>query len=387
VSIRDSWMRYIASRAQRELEQHRVAGEWPRIALIKQDCNEDLYCCAPTAGTLEMLQSTLLRSGPIGLFTMFDSRFLIVRTEPDPECNIWREKWDPLRWCPAEWFEAFRDHVPGRDHGQSRFACSVEEVDWSQFDIVVSVDVSVPARVTGKYPDVVWAYYVREIKAPSYKSSLEAPIAGQDLYLNHQFAPGRRTQKPHVIDFPYHFQYPGVFHEIAERPWPGQVARQGVFVDYHSARNATSQELAMLSEFGPVYACNADDDRIDPVSGERIPERSMSPEGLDALLASKYHVKWKGRSTFGTGKVEVIAAGCLALMDVSGDGTLFMQSRATSFQGFDALIRRLRQLESNDALYCRECRRQQMLVAYLCRDRPANDLIAAWLRIRSRKQR
>jgi len=379
-------MTLYAGRARERLHRMRSEGNWPRIALVKQDCNEDLYCCPPEAGTREILQSTLLRSGPIGLFTSFNTTFLIVRTEPDPECNIWREKWDPLRWCPPAWFEAFRDHVPGRDHGQSMFAQGVDDVDWNEFDIVISVDVSVPARVSEKYPHVVWAYFVREIKAPSYSASLEVPIVGQDLYLNHQFALRRLGGKPHVLDFPYHFQYPGVFHAIMEIDWPESSARVGTFVEHHTARAANPEQLAALEEFGAVRADRLEDERVDAVSGERIPARTMSPEGMRALLNSKYHVKWGGRSTFGTAKVEAIAAGCLVLCDRNRDATGFLQSSATSFDGFDEMISKMRALEADPPLFDREKRRQQLLVEYLCYLRPANDLLDAWRRTISKKK-
>lgn len=384
--IRDAFMMLFAGRARKRLHRMRSGGSWPRIALVKQDCNEDLYCCPPEASTLEMLQSTLLRSGPVGLFTTFNTKFLIVKTEPDPECNIWREKWDPLRWCPPEWFEAFRDHVPGRDYGQSTYAKSVDEVDWNEFDIVISVDVSVPAHVSSNFPDVVWAYFVREIKAPSYGVSLEVPIIGQDLFLNHQFTPRRVDGKSHVVNFPYHFQYPGVFHEILGIAWPEIGARKGVFVEHHTAKTASLEELSALQTFGPVCADTSEDECLDAVSGEPIPARTMSPEGMRALMGSKYHVKWGGRSTFGTAKVEAIAAGCLVVCDRSRDGARFLQSSATSFDGFDEMMSKLNALEGDRSLFDRERRRQQRLVEYLCYLRPANDLLDAWRRTKSKKK-
>lgn len=373
--------------AEQRLAQHRIHGEWPRIALVKQDCNEDLYCCSSDACVADMLKSTLLRSGPISLFARHSARFLIVRTEPDAECNIWREKSEALKWAPATWFEGFREHVPGREHGQSKFARSVDEIDWSEFDLVISVDVSVPARVTVKYPNTVWAYYVRELKAPSWRSSFDRPIVGQDLFLSHLFTPRRSRRPPHVVDYPYHFHHCGVFHEITGATWPESGRRRGVFVEYHTARSASDEELASLSEFGPVYARRVEHDQFDAVSGERIPERSMSPEGLKALLSSKYHVKWGGRGVFGTAKVEAIAAGCLVLSDRDRDATPFLQTSLTATKGFQSLIGALRRLEADDALYQRERLRQQRLVNYLCYLRPANDLIDAWLATRKRKLR
>lgn len=355
------------------------------MALVKQDCNEDLYCCPPESPLPDILESTLLRSGPVALFTRFDTRFLIVRTHEAPECQVWREKVDPLNWAPAAWFEAFRDHVPGRDHGQSRFAQDVDEVDWSQFDLVISIDVAIPARVTLRYPGVVWAYYIRELKAPSWRASFERPLAGQDLYLTHAFSPERTRAAAHVIDFPYHFQYPGVFHEVFGEKWPDDDGRRGVFVDYHSARSARAEELQALSAFGPVYACRADDDQFDPVNGERIPQRSMSPEGRRALFESRYHVKWGGRGVFGTAKVEAISAGCVALADRARDSTLFLHSQASIVDDFPSVLRALERFESDRGLLERERARQRLAVEYLCFLRPANDLVMAWRTIKNQK--
>lgn len=369
----------------RRWEAIRRRAELPRIALVKQDCNEDLYCCPSDATTAEMLRSTLLRSGPVALFTRFPARFFILRTEADPECAVWYEKVEPLGWAPASWFESFRDHVPGRDHGQSRFAVCADQVDWSQFDLVISVDVAVPARITAKYPGVVWAYYIREIKAPSWQASFERPAKGQDLYLTHAFAPKRTRGRPHVVDFPYHFHYPGIFHEVFGKAWPDPSPRQGIFVDYHSARAASVEQLRALGAFGQVYACRAEDDRFDPKTGERIPERSMSPAGLKALLTSKYHVRWGGRNIFGTAKVEAIAAGCLALSDRNRDATLFLQSGATAIDDFASLITALQRLEADENLYRREVTRQRAMVEYLCFLRPAGELLDACARVRKRK--
>lgn len=374
------WSRY-------RLRRRQSRRSLPRVALVKQDCNEDLYCCAPDAGVLEMLRSTLLRSGPIGLFDAFDSRFFIVGTEADPECGIWKEKSDPLQWAPQSWFESFRDRVPGRDHGQSRFARSVEDIDWSEFDIVISVDVAVPERITSRFPSVVWAYYVREIKAPSWRASFEKPLAGQDLYLDHCFDPRPPRRAGHVVHFPYHFQRSGIFHELAGLPALREdgADRAGVFVEYHAARQATPEQLRRLEEFGPVYAKRVEDDRCDPASGERIPALSMGDEGFAALTRSKYHVKWDGRAIYGTAKVEAIAAGCLALSDIERDASRFLQSQATRVFGFDSLVAALRRLEASHALYRRELARQRALVDYLCYYRPANELIDAWRRVRRRK--
>lgn len=354
-----------------------------RVALVKQDCNEDLYCCRPGTPPLEMLQSTLLRSGPIALFTTFDSRFHILKTEPDPECQLWREKWEPLRWCPPEWFEAFRERVPGRDHGQSRFAQSAKDIDWGAYDLVISVDVAIPARITINYPQTVFAYYVREIKAPSHRASLSRPVPGQDLFLNQCVDPWPASTAAHVVNFPYHFQYCGVFHQIAGLDF--STKRDGVFVDYHAAREMTDAQRQRLESFGPVYAKGVADDRVDPRDGRPIPHRSMEPQAFAALTTARYYVKWAGRSTMGTGKMEAIAAGCLSLCSPQGDGTRFFQSASTSPESFEDLLRMLDHLESRPDVYSRELARQRKMLDHVCFRRPGTELITKMMRVRSEK--
>lgn len=351
----------------------------PRVALVKQDCNEDLYCCPSGLPAWETISSTLLRSGPVDLFTFFETSFILLCTEPDPECQIWYEKVDPLGWAPRQWFESFREHVPGRSHGQSLFAQSADQIDWSTFDVVISIDVSVPARITRQFPGVVWCYYVREIKAPSWQASLESPITGQDLFLSQRFSPLRDRRKPHVVDFPYHFQHVGVFHNLVPgaSAGPDGIMRRGVFVEYHSAREATDEHIQALSEFGPVYAHRLTDEQHDPLNGERIPDRTMSGSALHALLTSRYHVKWSGRPTFGTAKVEAIAAGCLCISNQATDGTSFLHSSLSLVSCFEELITKLGGFDSNALLYQRELSLQRDRVDYLCCFRPANDLLDA----------
>lgn len=373
---------------QREKLASRLLVRRPRVAIVKQDCNEDLYCCPTASDPWTTISSSLLRSGPMDLFTLFDTQFFVVHTEDDPECNIWKEKSDPLNWMPEAWFESFRDRIPGRDHGQSLYAQPAASIDWSAFDLVVSIDVSVPARITRQYPGVVWSYFVREIKAPSWRTSLTEPIVGQDLVLSHRFDPISPVRAEHVVEFPYHFHHVGVFHELVDgSPALLDAQREGVFVEYHSAREATDEQLQALSAFGTVYAHRAADRKIDGRTGEWIPDRIVARPALDAIMRSKYHVKWDGRTVLGTGAVEAIAGGCLSLTNHSIDHSNFLHSRASLIDGFDDLIGKMRALESNPESFRRELTLQRERVDYLCHYRPANDLLDACARVLASRQR
>ena len=78
----------------------------PSVLVVKQDINEDLYCCPPEANHLELIKSTLLRTGPVALFTELNADFRIVETVDDPECQVWKERATILKWASLDFFPA-----------------------------------------------------------------------------------------------------------------------------------------------------------------------------------------------------------------------------------------------------------------------------------------
>ncbi|MEL7528732.1 MAG: hypothetical protein AAFN16_23400, partial [Pseudomonadota bacterium] len=62
-----------------------------KIAFVKQDVYQDLYVCpSGTKDAAELLFSSMMRVGPVGLFSKLDSSFFIVEEDFAPECQIYR---------------------------------------------------------------------------------------------------------------------------------------------------------------------------------------------------------------------------------------------------------------------------------------------------------
>ncbi|MEQ9409403.1 MAG: hypothetical protein RIK87_16825 [Fuerstiella sp.] len=352
----------------------------PRILVVKQDVNEDLYCCPPEATAAELIRSTLLRTGPVALFTELNAEFRILQTTTDPECQVWQERATALHWDSLEFFASYRDRVPGRDYGQSRWAVSPESVDWRQYDIVVSMDVSVPARITQQYPQTLWGYYVREIKAPSYAASLNAAAPGQDVVFNHHFRLLPPPLPPHVLEFPYHLQRPGCFQKLFAADAGSAARSSGVFVDHHTMVQLSAAQRTALSAFGPVASTIHEGEREVIPTSERIARRTMDDDLRSQLLNSRFFLITPGqRRIFGTALVEAVAAGCLAIGSPASLGLHgFLFTPNTAATDADEAIAVMERLVTRDDLYHRELARQQRLVDYLCYVRPVQDLLTAW---------
>lgn len=359
-----------------------LARRRPRIIVVKQDVNEDLYCCPPEAKVSDLIASTLLRTGPVSLFSDLRADFRILTTTDDPECQIWMERATVLEWDTVEFFSSYRDRIPGREYGQKRWAAAPESIDWDNYDIVISIDVCVPARITLEHPNALWCYYVREIKAPAYAAGMRAPAAGQDVVLNHCFRLVPATLPSHVLEFPYHLQRAGCFHEVFGVPFPDDSQRTGVFVDHHTMVTLNSKQRSALAELGPVASTiHAGEREVVPTS-EKLARRTMDEDLRERLLNSRFFLLTPGkRGVWGTALVEAIAAGCLAIgspKNLGAHGFLFTE--ATSANSPEEAMEKMRRLNEDVTLFEREAQRQRLLIDYVCYYRPARGLVDAWRR-------
>lgn len=367
------------SAAHEQLATMRATDRVPRIVVVKQDVNEDLYCCPPFSTARDIVESTLLRSGPVSLFADWGAEFRIISTVDDPECSIWQERATHLKWQTLEFFSSYRDVVPGRNYGQKQFAASPDTIDWSQYDIVISIDTVVPARITRRYPNTLWCYYVREIKAPAYESSLKSPHLGQDIVLNHCFRLRTPRLPGHVLEFPYHLQGVGCFHRLFDTAASIDQDRSGVFVDYHTMAKLSVDSSQHLEEFGSLSSPFLAVRDLSVPESIRLARRTMEPELRARLLSSRYFLITPGaRPVFGTSIVEAIAAGCLAIGSKSKVWSNALFTENTTAESVEEAVIKLRRFEVDQDLYRRELRRQRNLIDYTCCVRPMLHLLQAW---------
>lgn len=361
---------------------NRIKERPPRVLVVKQDVNEDLYCCPPDSDHDELIRSTLLRTGPVSLFSELGAEFKILTTVDDPECSIWQERATVLQWDSLQFFSSYRDRVPGRDYGQKRWAIAPEDVNWSDYDIVISMDVSVPARITSQFPNILWCYYVREIKAPAYAASFREPAPGQDIVLNHHFRLTPPRFLPHVLEFPYHVQRPGCFHRLFRKEEPSFSERRGVFVDHHTMIALSADQRNRLRRFGPLSSTVHEGDREVIPTSEQVARRTMDDDLCECLLSSRYFLITPGqRIVFGTAMVEAIAAGCLVIANPESMGAHgFFLTKRTAAANSDAAAELIQYFDSATDVAEAELRRQQELTDYLCFVRPVHQLLDAWQR-------
>lgn len=358
------------------LKAYFLGSDLPRIAFVKQEVLALLYCCPHESSPREIIFSTLKHTGPVGLFTRARADFFIVKTEDAaPECNVWKEVVTGSHISSIEELESlkhtpFRNGSRGHRFAPGAFSVPCDSIDWSHYDIVVSMDISVPQTLLRKYPGTCWSYCISEPWGmASYHLSHKAPLAGYDLFLNQMFRRSPWRNRPHEIDFPLNLHYYGCFHDLTETAVDDSTERKGIFVESHTALELTDFQKKQLSEYGDLYYVSPGTEAI-----------------INDLKRCKYFIRLGGRTLLGNGMVEAVAAGCLVLGDASEftNRGLFLDEHHVT--RFSTLLERIAILNQNPSMYKRSAEKQRTLLDYLCYYRPLYQLIQKSEKIRNSRQ-
>lgn len=338
-----------------------------RIALVKQDVYQDLYVCPPAEkNALSILLSSQVRVGPIGLVADLDTDFYIVKEERDAETQLYRYVIPHM----TPYLRMLKDHTldklptqefmcPGSAHTHGEYSITCEEVDWGQYDIVISINVSLPTRVVRRYPHTLFAYMIGEANMATDRARF-----GYDVTLN-QMARGRVVtdmQANNEIDFPYTFLKGDTLQRLMEQyekrmsnP-PGK--REGIFMEINSTteRPVTS----VPPHFRPLA------DKGYPI----LLHRQRIADNLQAVFHSKYFLKMGGRPIRGNSVAEAISLGSLVLMnreEVTHKELIIDECHVTTMDEAVALIGFL---EQHPEEYERLRAKQQQVLTELFFERP-----------------
>lgn len=332
-----------------------------RICLVKQRNCYDLYTTlSPNVGVLA--RSSNLRSGPLALweFPGAEVDFRIVEDCLDSECRLGERLW--------------AHHVEGWDYRRwEGHAATADSVDWSAYDIVISIDVSVPERAVRLHPHTLWCYIFIEggPKGQGYYYSGE-PQHSYNVFLNDLPATRLLTAasspcvsmalfRRAVLHFPYYLLSDTTLSRIYASRLPGQ--RSGTCVA-STSRDLLSPQLALrLGHYGPL----------------RRSYETAADFHSDAA-ASKYFVVLPGSPRRAGGAlVDAVSAGCVVLAPKSTVTTYrsFLLPEL-DFSDDEELIRCLDAMETDPALYRMARSRQAEVVRLQFCQYPLENLARLW---------
>ncbi|HEY5892907.1 MAG TPA: hypothetical protein VIT91_06710, partial [Chthoniobacterales bacterium] len=175
------------------------------------------------------------------------------------------------------------------------YSVSCGKVDWSRYDVVISINFSIPSRIVQTHPNILWCYMIGEANM-----LCDCAYYGYDVCLN-QEARGIVSDLPGVVDFPYTFVGPDCLEKIVQRTVGRASAQHGIFVEINSFQERPTKNVARLA---PLQNTGH------PL---RLHKQSIR-ENLAELFDAKYFIKAGGRKIRGNSVLEAISCGTLVLM-------------------------------------------------------------------------
>jgi hypothetical protein len=349
-----------------------------RISLLKQDTYPDLYVCGPEErDPLAILRSTIMRTGPMGLFELADTRFHLIRHEHEPECsaayrqgNLTPEIGRIMRDVGARGLPGQTFLDPGSDRPQGDLATPADSIDWSTYDIVISINVCLPTRVLARHPRTLFCYMMSEAK----KRYSRWAFWGYDHCLTQNTRGFTHPDIGGAIDFPYTFVGPDTLHRIMARHLGRPARKTGVYAEINM-----SPERPVA---GPPQV-------LAPLVARGYPvrwHRQNILENLEQIYDSRYFVKLGGRCVRGNAIAEAISCGTLVLANPALLLQRELVPESAHVRDFTELAAKLAQLDADDTLYELELARQRERLQHYGVDCPLLSLRRALDRKRRLRQ-
>jgi hypothetical protein len=260
-----------------------------KVALVRQTAYRGAYLPGTGRTWTETVLTAPAHLGPISALAELQADYFVVRQAADPETYLWKEKFsgDPDPRI------AFRGVEEWQGEQEAMGVVDCEQVRWDDYDLVICLDVPVPAWVTSKTRKTIWAYYSVEAGGPLHKRSLAAPIPSYHIYLNHCFRRyrARPGNKSHVLEFPFTFQSSAAWKHLAKETAAGHTGRRGAVVDRASWQSHSGEKPKFMT----------------PLSGE------TAAVYIRLMSSSQFAVRTDAKTRWGNWALEAAQAGCLFL--------------------------------------------------------------------------
>jgi hypothetical protein len=337
-----------------------------KLAFVKQDVYQDLYVCGSNASAEDLLSSSIMRVGPIGLFTLYGADFYIVKEENTVECKAWEKV---IPHYKKEWFRQLRtlphaltDFPEAKlfqnklNLSHANFSKSASEIDWSSYDIVISINFPIPRSIIEKYHQTLWCYMIGE--ANVYMNKI---YHGYDVSLT-QLTRGVVANGLGFVDFPYSFIGPSCIEEIICKYLERPSKKEGIYVEINSVRDLSSDQL---STYSLVLTRSGHSLRF---------HRQAIMDNLAELYDSKYFVKIGGRCIRGNSVIEAISSGTLVLMDPRDIFHSQLLPKECWVYSAEQAAHKISHIDSDDVLYERLLKEQRDRVQQFVIDTPMESL-------------
>jgi len=275
-----------------------------KIAVVKSSVYQDLWVTDICNNPYALFKSSMMRCPPIGLAEHYNADFIIVKDTDEYPCGSNKNCLD-ARFTNSMKFAKegknpslpFLDETFHKEVAIDSIAYPADTIEWSKYNIVMCINACIPARITQKYPSIMWCYWIGENNMSLVMNKLDC----YDLVLNQDVF--KKNLPFFSIGFPYTYLGPLTIETIVKRDYNlTNVVKKGIFMEINNTQERPVQRIPL--EF----------QQISSETGQPIVKHSQNIlENAKNLVEAKYYIKLLGRRIRGNGILECISAGTLIL--------------------------------------------------------------------------
>ncbi|MBI4394952.1 MAG: hypothetical protein HY583_02030 [Candidatus Omnitrophica bacterium] len=186
------------------------------------------------------------------------------------------------------------------------------EVPWSEYDVVISLDQIVPEQIIREYAEILWCYYEQEHCKKSFLKSTRAPFGAYDLFLNHAL----NSSNPSIDHLPASINFPYLCSIEAFKKIISAKKDERAFLDSHSFRAFPDEQfittqLARRLGIEVCYGRPWDFDNSYLCVARKLVDSPR--EYLNKLASCKYFLINRGGLSIGQAVPEAAALGVIVL--------------------------------------------------------------------------
>jgi len=320
----------------------------PRVCFVKSTAAREFYNRVTPCPLDELIFSSTMRTGPIGLFDDLQGDMVIVNTVSDTESRCFERR------------EAINSGLREfRLRNQSQLAplsCDVDAIDWGRYDLVVAFENSVPSRVALKYPRTCFATLIEDHRIPDYQRFRKRLPAGYAIFLNLRSGPSPHDfmRRPWEVDFSYGFRS----SQTLSRLLPGIVKTNSIHAeDHESDENCSALERLT---------------GLKVAKGHGSSVRSFCQQ----ISSARFFVSMQPtRPLGGLAAIDSISAGTVALINRKRTWNSHFSDRTTHVENVTTAAELINYLQSDQSVYDAMLQKQSALLQYYCFRRPMCQIV------------
>tara|TARA_Y200000002_G_scaffold358038_1_gene341059 strand:- start:2194 stop:3366 length:1173 start_codon:yes stop_codon:yes gene_type:complete len=299
-----------------------------KIAFIKEACFQDLWIGDNNDTYPDLIRSTLMRTGPIGLLEIFGSDFFIVKSNNSSAGQKIKFCQIPKDYLSEEDYKLIEKTKIKINSSRLPYRCpndfshDPEKINWKKYDIVISLNFAVPISIRKKHPNILWICMTGEGRFPIQSSCW-------DYFISHDY-PNIPVAELKTINMPYTFISPKYIFD----KFKTSQNKKGIYIEINSKTNQSNNQ----GLFEKFYSLNLDVD---------FHSKDIE-KNLKKLASSKYFIKLSGRPVRGNSFLEAMSASSLCLLHYNDCYGKIPFHQYCYFNNENHLIEKLQFLEKNN---------------------------------------